>query len=159
MNATLRAYCTAAIVGIVWLGAVQTDDLRAADVEEARALLAMPVSFGADTAAKLSSSVLTLLARCTVVRPANMAEWNDIQRQCHLRVKYDGAHHMPLTKPLPDVAEAKSLEIDELIVTLPLSSGRVYVRSGDKVYWFAKWPGSETDRLCKPIQTLLSSHD
>lgn len=156
MAATATAR-TAAIVGILWLSAAQPDYVCAAEVVEARALLAMPMSFAAETA-KLSSSVLTLLGRCTVVQSATMADWNDIQRQCHLHINYTPAHHMPLTRPLSGAAE-KPLEIDELIVTFPLFSGRVYVRSGDMVYWFAKWPGVDNERLCGPIQTLLSSHD
>jgi hypothetical protein len=157
MAALTKTCCIGVTLGVFWFGALPIDDLGAAEIE-ARAVLAMPVSFDDETSAKLSSSVVALWNRSTVVEQAGMSDWNDIQRQCHLSIKYQPAHRVPLLRPLSEVGE-KSLEVDELIVTFPLSSGRVYVRSGEKVYWFAKWPGTEMERLCGPIQKLLSNHD
>jgi hypothetical protein len=41
-----------------------------------------------------------------------------------------------------------------MVITFPLSAGRVWVRTGNEYFWFAKWP-CQQGRLEDPIQLLL----
>ncbi len=142
----LAIFITALLCAVLWRTTV-----RAADPPIVQGLMAVRVSFGGEAREKLTSAGFDLLAKCTVSRAATEEEWELVLRQCHLHFTFATSRSVtfvPLVKP-------EKVEVAEMIITFPLWLGRVWVRSGDEYTWFAKWPGQERERLCKPIQELL----
>ena len=131
---------------------------QAADSPEVQGLIATRVSFGEDVREKLASAGFELLASCTLGHMATEAEWASASRNCHLHFTFATPRTVTFVPPLKVRMQREKVEVAEMIVTFPLGSGhvrRVWVRSGDEYTWFAKWPGQENARLCKPIQELL----
>jgi hypothetical protein len=117
-----------------------------AAASDVRGVLATPVSFGDEAGAKLASAILDLLATSTYSRVATGEEWLDAGRRCHVRVKFQA--------PPRSVAVdgGVKLEVAEVIATFPLAStGGLWVRSGDRYAYFAKYSGPALGE----IQTLL----
>jgi hypothetical protein len=120
--------------------------LGAGPAPEVRGLLATPVTFGDEAGAKLASAILDLLGTSTYSRVATEEEWLAAGRGCHVRIKFA---EPPRTV---DVSGAAGLPVGEVIATFPLTStGGLWVRSGDRYAYFAKYSGPALDK----IQTLL----
>jgi hypothetical protein len=105
-------------------------------------LLATPVTFEAEAGAKMASAILDLLATSTYSRAATEAEWLDAARLCHVRVKF------PTPPRSVEVHGAAKLEVAEVIATFPLpSTGGLWVRSGDRYAYFAKYRGPALEKI------------
>ncbi len=110
--------------------------LGAGPAPEVRGLLATRVTFDEAAGAKLASAILDLLATSSYSRVATEAEWLDAGRRCHVRVKF------PAPPRSVEVNGAAKLEVAEVIATFPLAStGGLWVRSGDRYAYFAKYNG------------------
>jgi hypothetical protein len=127
----------------------------AADPPEVRGLIATRVHFEEDARERLAATGFELLANCTFSHTASEGEWHEALRQSHLHFTFATPRTVTFVPPLNATMKREKAEITEMIVTFPLGSGRVWVRSGDEYTWFAKWPCQESTRLCKPIQLLL----
>ena len=141
-----RPVSAAVLLSVLWCSTAQ-----AADSPEVRGLIATQVHFEGESRERVATAGLELLASCTLRHTASRAEWHTGLRQCHLHFTFVSPRtvtFVPLMKP-------EKAEVAEMIITFPLWLGRVWVRSGDEYTWFAKWPGQERERLCKPIQELL----
>lgn len=130
-------------VSILW-GAFCSGAL-AQDDAQVQGLLATRVQFSAEAGEKVSAAMLKLLTSCTASASATESQLQDAPTgTCHL--------HFTFTKPrIIAMANSQALSVDELVVTFPLSSARLWVRSGDQYHWFAKFRPD----LCDPIQELL----
>jgi hypothetical protein len=103
---------------------------------EVRGLLATKVTFNDESGAKLAAAILDLLATSTFSRAATEEEWLDAQLRCHVCAKF--------SKPqrAVEVSGAAKLDVAEVVVTFPLpSTGAIWVRSGDRFAYFAKYSG------------------
>jgi hypothetical protein len=113
---------------------------------EVRGLLATRVTFDDAAGAKLASAILDLLATSSYSRVATEEEWLDAGRRCHVRAKF------PAPPRSVEVNGAAKLEVAEVIATFPLAStGGLWVRSGDRYAYFAKYSGPALGE----IQSLL----
>jgi len=114
---------------------------------EVRGLLATSVTFKEEAGAKLAGAILDLLATSTYSRAATEEEWLDAQVRCHVHAKF--------RKPprAVEVGGAAKLDVTEVVATFPLpSTGGIWVRSGDRYAYFAKYRGPALGK----IQQLLS---
>jgi hypothetical protein len=113
---------------------------------EVRGLLATEVTFSDDAGAKLAGAVVDLLRTASFSRAATEEEWLAARRQCHIRVRFPD-------RPRPVVPGiGEKVDVDEVIATFPLAStGGLWVRSGDRITYFAKYSGPSLDL----IQNLL----
>jgi hypothetical protein len=121
---------------------------QAADSPEVHGVIATGVHFPEATSEKLAGAAFELLAGSTARHSASKAEWYETFHGCHLHFKFVAPRSIMLESP------AEKLDVAEMIMTLPLSRARIWVRSGDEYTWFAKWPYTSA-RLYKPIQSLL----
>lgn len=130
-------------MGVLW--AVSCTGLSAQDSAQVQGVLATRVQFSDEAGEKLAAASLKLLASCTASGPATEKELQDAPaRTCHL--------HLTFARPrIVTMANSSALAVDEVVVTFPLSSARLWVRSGDQHHWFAKFRPD----LCDPIQELL----
>ena len=132
-----------AIAGLLLLTALGPGPARTPEV---RGLLATRVTFGDEAGAKLASAILDLLATSAHSRAATEEEWLEADRRCHVRVKF------PEPPRSVEVMGAAKLEVAEVMATFPLAStGGLWVRSGDRVAYFAKYSGPSMG----VIQSLL----
>jgi hypothetical protein len=117
----------------------------AQEAPQVQGLIATRVHFPADAGEMASAATLKLLSSCTASGPATEKEWQEAPvRTCHL--------HLTFAKPrILTMYNSQALAVDELVLTFPLNSARLWVRSGDQYHWFAKFRPD----LCKPIQELL----
>ena len=120
---------------------------------EVQGLIVTGVSFAEDAREKLASAGFELLAGCTARKTSSQAEWQSARQTCHLHFKFVTPRTVTLVTS--HNVEHGKVEVAEMIITFPLASGRVWVRSGDEYTWFAKWPSAG---LYKPIQLLLSGN-
>jgi hypothetical protein len=120
---------------------------------EVRGLVATRVKFEGVARAKVAGAVLDLLATCAHSQSATEEQWVDAQQKCHLHIKF--------VKPprVVDVYGAAKIEVTEIVVTFPLlSTGGIWVRSGDRYAYFAKYRGpadgkiQELLREAKPVE-------
>ena len=143
-------------IAAVIAGSICCSVSRAAEPPEVRGVLATRVTFDDDVSEKLATASLELLANCSMGQAASEREWADADRGCHLRLRFIEPRTVSISRPasarsgLPEKAE-----VSEMILTFPLGSGRVWIRSGDEYAWYAKWPGLAHTQLCNPIQLLL----
>lgn len=129
---------------------------QAAEPPEVRGLMATRVSFDTTTSEKLASASFELLAHCSMGQSASEREWADADRGCHLRFRFITPRTASFSRPtITNGGLPEKSEVSEMILTFPLGSGRVWVRTGEEYAWYAKWPGSAHERLCNPIQLLL----
>ncbi len=129
---------------------------RAAEPTEVRGLLATRVAFDDVASEQLAAASLELLAQCSLGQAASAREWAAVDRGCHLRFRFDS----PRAVSLPRLTNGRDgmpekPEIAEMILSFPLNSGRIWVRSGDEYARYAKWPVTAHAQLCDPIQRLL----
>jgi hypothetical protein len=113
---------------------------------EVRGLLATDVTFSDDAGARLAAAVVDLLRSASYSRAATEEEWLAARRHCHIRVRFpEGA------RPVVP-RDGEKVEVDEVIATFPLAStGGLWVRSGDRITYFAKYSASSVDL----VQRLL----
>lgn len=133
------------LVALAVLCAVFSTLASAQEVPQVQGLIATRGHFPAEAGEKVSAATLKLLASCTASGPATEKEWHEVPAwTCHL--------HLTFAKPrLVTISERQALNVDEIVLTFPLNSARLWIRSGDQYHWFAKFRPD----LCKPIQELL----
>jgi len=118
---------------------------HANDQPEVQGVIATEVQFSGASREKVANAVFELLGSCTFSAPASEKEWGDAPNQkCRIHVKFVKPHTVTVNR-------SEKVEVDEMVITFPLSNGRIWVRSGDKYISFAKY----RPELCKPIQELL----
>lgn len=140
--AVLPTYAAVLICAVFFCTAVQ-----ALDPPEVQGVIATGVHFSGDAREKVATAVFELLASCTASGTASENDWAEaLHRKCRLHFKFVEPRTVMMTNDRPD-----KIEVDEMVITFPLSNGRIWVRSGEKYIWFAKW----RPERCKPIQELL----
>ena len=113
-------------------------------VAEVRGVIATNITFTEEVSEKVVSAVGDLLASCTFSREVSEEDWQKSFGRCHLHVKF-------ATPRLLLVDPTGKLEVKEMIITFPLTSGGVWLQSGDHFKYFAKFAPKTT----RPIQLLL----
>ncbi len=112
---------------------------------EVEGLLATRVTFTGQRRAQVADAVLALLATCAHSEAASEEGWLAAQRLCHLHIRF------PQPRAVAVHGTEKTL-VAEVVVTFPLpSTGGIWVRSGDRYRYFAKYGGPAERR----IQALL----
>lgn len=90
---------------------------------------------------------MALLASCRY-KDGKRTDWDDLllaaANKCFLHIR------LPKLRPIAIVTGEK-LKATELLVLLPLNTGSIYVRSGDKASRFAKYE----HQVCVRLQELL----
>lgn len=139
MFALKRCVTMSVLCGVLCTG------VWAQDSAQVHGVLATRVQFSDEAGEKLAAATLELLASCTASGLATEKDFQDAPaRTCHL--------HLTLAKPhVVTMANSPAFAVDEVVMTFPLSSARLWVRSGDQYHWFAKF----RPNLCGPIQELL----
>ncbi len=138
----LPAPVTAVLCAVVWCSIAQADD-----PPEVRGVLAGQVYFSGDAREKAATAVLELLASCTASGTASEHDWVEAPHgKCHLHFKFVKPRTVTVA-----IGRLATIETGEMVITFPLSNGRIWLRSGDRYTWFAKY----RPELCKPIQELL----
>lgn len=138
----LPAPATALLCAVVWCGIAEADD-----PPKVQGVIASQVHFSGDAREKAANAILELLASCTSSGTASEMDWVEAPHgKCHLHFTFVKPQTVTVTINRP-----AKIEVGEMVITFPLSNGRIWVRSGDKYTWFAKY----RPELCKPIQELL----
>jgi hypothetical protein len=140
---TLPAILLAGIFSVTGQGAEGEKDAAKPKVT---GNIATRVEFKDAASEKVAEAALALLASCRH-KDGEITDWDDLLRaaanKCFLRIR--------LPKPRPTTVNDDKLEVSELLVLLPLNTGSMYVRSGDKARRFAKYD----HQVCVRLQELL----
>jgi hypothetical protein len=114
------------------------------DHPEIQGLIATRVQFGGEAREKLASACLALLRSCAYSAPASEEDWLNALDKCHLDIKF--------TKPRNAlVNRSETVTVAQMLITFPLGSGGIWVRSGGRYTYFAKFD----PQLTVKIQELL----
>jgi hypothetical protein len=109
--------------------------------------IATRVEFKDAASEKVAEAAVALLTSCQH-KDGELADWDALllaaANKCFLHIR------LPKPRPIATVTGEK-LEATELLVLLPLNTGSIYVRSGDKASRFAKYD----HRVCVRLQELL----
>jgi hypothetical protein len=112
---------------------------------EVSGVLATQVHFDGDSRERMAAAGIELLSACTASGAASEADWRGAAGKCNIRIT------IPTPRQL--TAAGKMWDVDEIMISFPLATGRVWVKSQGEYTWFAKWPCDQ--RLTMPIQQLL----
>jgi hypothetical protein len=104
-----------------------------------------PVHYSPAARDRLVAAALRLLGSCSYSQGGYGEEdWKKAQEGDHVRV------HFP--QPPTVTADRRTLKVPDLVVTLPLASGGIWIRSGGQVLYFAKYNHDLSERLRKCIE-------
>jgi hypothetical protein len=134
---------------------IAVQGVRAAEPPAVKGLLATAVHFDAATSDTVAAAMINLLAHCTLGEASTEADWHAASQACHLRATFANPRAVAIDAVAVPPTREREVDVAEIILTLPLTSGRVWIKSGNQYYWFAKWPGVQHSQLCNPIQQLL----
>ena len=101
-----------------------------------------PVEFSPDVCDKLVDSSLRLLATCGYF---GKRTWPDFEKSPHLHFTFATPRRVKIQE-----LEAP-LQVQEMVVTLPLTSGVFWVRSGDAGLYLSKFDCA----VCSELQSIL----
>jgi hypothetical protein len=102
------------------------------------------LGFTPAAADRLAAAALRLLGSCTAaLDDYTVEDWEKAKEGDHVRVRFP--------QPPTVTAERHTLKVPELVISLPLSSGRIWVRSDGRVLYFAKYNHELSERLSKCI--------
>jgi hypothetical protein len=111
---------------------------------EVKGLIATRVQFGGDAREKVASAGLDLLRSCTHSATASEEDWLKALHKCHLDIKFTTPRNLIVNR-------SEKITVAEMLITFPLASGGIWVRSGERYTHFAKFD----PQLCIKIQELL----
>jgi hypothetical protein len=104
---------------------------------------------------KLSTDSISLLASCAYMdakpkwdAPTGPKNISDVQKQSHLDVVFS----YPVKVEVP--IEKVTLQVREMMISLPLTTAGIWVRSGDGVQYFAMFDPA----VCENLQKQLDSN-
>jgi hypothetical protein len=138
---------------VVFLSLLGSDDTaEKAGQVEVNGLIATRVKFKEEAKRKVAEAGLAMLTSCSYSHHPNEGElpqWEDIfldtyYKKCHIHIRFDKPRTIK-------TAASEKVEVSEMVIVLPLNSGVIWVRSGDKAKRFAKYSVEATLR----IQELL----
>jgi hypothetical protein len=99
-----------------------------------------PIEFALDVRENVANAAIDLLRSCHHSdSTATKNGWDNALKKPHLRVTF--------AKPRSVDVLDETVEVPELVVTFPLSTGGLWVRSGDKVLYFAKYEYPTSQKL------------
>lgn len=100
-----------------------------------------PVQFAPEVLAKLGEKSSELLASCAYkdFQPSKTLE--EAATNSYLRVKFNTARRVEI--PIEKI----TLEAQELVITFPLSTGGIWVRTPNGVFYLAKYNCSTSEEL------------
>ena len=147
MSMTTRLMLTAILLAGIFSGTGQgAEGEKDAAKPKVTGNIATRVEFKDAASEKVAEAAVALLASCRH-KDGELVDWDNLRlsaaNKCFL--------HIRLPKPRPSTIMDEKLEVRELLVLLPLNSGSIYVRSGDKASRFAKYD----HRVCVRLQELL----
>jgi hypothetical protein len=116
-----------------------------AAVPEVRALLVTHLGFTEKQREKLAEGAVKMLASCSSSCPSSEKDFESLFKQCHLHVKF--------ATPREVTADRKKIKVDELIVSFPINTGGIWVRTGEEYYYFTKFAYER----CLEIHELLKA--
>lgn len=139
----LAAILLAGIISVTGQGAQGEKDAAKPKVT---GNIATRVEFKDAAGEKVAEAAVALLASCRH-KDGELVDWDDLllatTNKCFLRIR--------LPKPRSTTVNDDKLEVSELLVLLPLNTGSIYIRSGDKARRFAKYD----HQVCVRLQELL----
>ena len=123
---------------------------------EVTGLLATRVRFSGAAGDRVAEAGLNLLASCSYSQQPNEGElprWDDTLLdtlgKCHIRLRFP--------EPRAVNVMTRSLEVSEMLIALPLNTGSIWIRSGDRAARFAKWDSARARRLQETLDAAETS--
>jgi len=152
MSRTIRLMLIALLLAGVISGTGQgAEDEKDSAKPKVTGNIATRVEFKDAASEKVAETAVALLASCRH-KDGERADWDDLllaaANKCFLHVR------LPKPRPIATVTGEK-LKATELLVLLPLNTGSIYVRSGDKASRFAKYD----HQVCVRLQELLKESE
>ena len=110
------------------------------------------VQFSPDEHAQLVQKSLALLASCGYMEakpkwgaPTEPKSIADAQKQSHLRLLFSSAHKVEIPP------EKITVQVREMVISLPLATAGIWVRSDDGVQYFAMFDHTVCEELQKQL--------
>lgn len=110
------------------------------------------VEFSSDDHAQLVQKSFDLLASCGYMEakpkwgaPAEPQSIADAQKQPHLHLVFSSAHKVEIP------TEKVTLQVREIVISLPLATAGIWVRTGDGVQYFAMFDHTVSEKLQKQL--------
>lgn len=141
-------------ITIVFLNVLTAVFAVAADTTNVSATIkGKRMEFSSDNRAQIVQKSVDLLASCgfmeakpkwgAAAEPTSMA---DAQKQSHLHLVFSG----PVKVEVP--TEKVTVQVREMVISLPLATAGIWVRTKDGVMYFAMFDGT----ACNALQKLLN---
>ena len=99
------------------------------------------ITFTSEMLPKIEAASINLLSGCAYKDLQPKREMADIQKQDHLRLTF--ARPRPIAVPI----EAVTVEVKDMVISLPLSSGGIWVLTDSGVTYFAKFKPAAAEEL------------
>ena len=110
------------------------------------------VEFSSDDHAQLVQKSFDLLASCGYMEtkpkwgaPAEPQSIADAQKQSHLHLVFSSAHKVEI------LTENVTLQVREIVISLPLTVAGIWVRTDDGVQYFAMFDHTACEELQKQL--------
>ena len=140
-------------IAIILLTVLATGLATAADTTNVTAILkGKHVEFSPDVRAQIVLKSLDLLASCGYMdakpkwgAPTEPKSMGDAQKQSHLHLVFSRAHQVEIP------TEKAKLQVREMVISLPLTVGGIWVRTDDGVQYFAMFDHA----VCEDLQKQL----
>ena len=140
-------------IAIILLTALTTVFAVAAETTNVTAIIkGTRVKFSSDDHAQLVQKSFALLASCgymdakpkwgTPSQPQSIA---DAQKQSHLHLVFSSAHKVKIP------TENVTLQVREIVISLPLNTAGIWVRTDNGVQYFAMFDHSVAEELQKEL--------
>lgn len=108
-------------------------------------------TFSSEQAGKITQGSVALLASCSYLNPkprwgagpTEPQSLSDAKKQSHLHLAFSKPHKVEIS------TEKVTLQVRELVVTLPLNTAGIWVRTDDKVVYLAMFERTAAENLQK----------
>jgi hypothetical protein len=139
-------------IAIMFLAVFAAALAMAADTTNVTAIIkGKPVNFSPDVRTQVIQKSVALLASCAYVNakpkwsaaPTEPCSMADAQKQSHLHLVFSS----PVKVEVP--IEKVTLQVHEMVISLPLRVGGIWVRTDDGVMYFAMFEHAASEDLQK----------
>ena len=140
-------------IAAIFLMVLATGLAAAADVTNVTAIIkGKRVEFSSDVRAQIVQKSVDLLASCAYMAakpkwgaPAEPQSIADAQKQSHLHLVFSSAHKVEIP------TEKVTLQVREIVISLPLTVAGIWARTDDGVQYFAMFDHTACEALQKQL--------